>query len=629
MASSASRQANWKAAAPAPLPGPTFAAQSSLPKLPVPDLPDTLAKLKESLKPLAWSDAELAEVNKKIDEFGSGAGEELQKRLTKRRDETAHWLEEWWDDLGYLTYRDSVIVNVSYYYGFDDYPAHLPQGSIARAAALTRGAMQFRQLFKLGQVKPESTKEGPICMDTWRWMFDCCRIPGQQGADWSVSYAKDGDRGDSGHIIVLRKGRVWKLDPWQNGRLLSLAELQRQLQHISDNTASEYPGVGVLTASNRDVWAKDYANLISDPQNASIVEQIQSAAFVLSLDIEQPTDLVSYSRALWHGSVTPHAGVNNKPLLGLRNRWVDKPVSFVVFENGKAGILGEHSVMDGTPTVALCDTVLDMIADPTWDQGEPTKDASLPVALDWKVSPTVESAIESAEKAALELVESQAMNILRTPYGKAAIKSFKVSPDSWAQMVVQLAYARLLNSKGWKRQGGTYEAATTRKFFKGRTEAIRVVSSESDAWVRSMDDETVSVEERMRLFGEATKKHIGWARMAGNGLGVDRHMLGLRQSLKKDETLPALYSDPLFKRSSNWVLSTSAIFSKHFEAYGWGEVVPEGFGVAYMTGFDGYLQYTITSRTEMPNAEFCKEIEKAAEDLYALHAQAGQAKSML
>ena len=37
------------------------------------------------------------------------------------------------------------------------------------------------------------------------------------------------------------------------------------------------------------------------------------------------------------------------PLLGLRNRWVDKPMQFVVSADGKAGIMGEHSVMDGTP----------------------------------------------------------------------------------------------------------------------------------------------------------------------------------------------------------------------------------------------------------------------------------------
>jgi carnitine O-acetyltransferase len=61
--------------------------------------------------------------------------------------------------------------------------------------------------------------------------------------------------------------------------------------------------------------------------------------------------------------------------------------------------------------------------------------------------------------------------------------------------------------------------------------------------------------------------------------------------------------------------------------YGWGEVVPEGFGVAYMTGYDDRLQYTVTSRKEMPNQEFMDEIARAALDLYDLHA--GQPKSML
>jgi predicted nucleotide-binding protein (sugar kinase/HSP70/actin superfamily) len=33
---------------------------------------------------------------------------------------------------------------------------------------------------------------------------------------------------------------------------------KRQIQYIYDSTTEEYPGVGVLTASNRDVWAKVY-----------------------------------------------------------------------------------------------------------------------------------------------------------------------------------------------------------------------------------------------------------------------------------------------------------------------------------------------------------------------------------
>jgi carnitine O-acetyltransferase len=57
--------------------------------------------------------------------------------------------------------------------------------------------------------------------------------------------------------------------------------------------------------------------------------------------------------------------------------------------------------------------------------------------------------------------------------------------------------------------------------------------------------------------------------------------------VQEGEEVPEMFNDPLYARSKHWILSTSAIFSKHFPVYGWGEVVPDGFGVAYMTGYDG------------------------------------------
>jgi len=136
--------------------------------------------------------------------------------------------------------------------------------------------------------------------------------------------------------------------------------------------------------------------------------------------------------------------------------------------------------------------------------------------------------------------------------------------------------------------------------------------------VRSMDDDRSTDEEKRRLFAEATRAHGRLAREGGKGEGVDRHLFGLRKLIREGEEEPSFYSDPLFMRSSHWVLSTSAVFSKHFRAYGWGEVVPDGFGVAYMTGFEDRLVYTITSRKEMPNARFCAEIDRAAADMHAL-----------
>jgi carnitine O-acetyltransferase len=102
------RPIDWKAAAPEPFPNITFRAQSNLPKLPVPDFNATLLRLKESLKPIAWSDNEYSSIVKKIDEFATNQGPILHSRLLERAKQRSHWLEEWWDDGGYLGYRDSV-----------------------------------------------------------------------------------------------------------------------------------------------------------------------------------------------------------------------------------------------------------------------------------------------------------------------------------------------------------------------------------------------------------------------------------------------------------------------------------------------------------------------------------------
>lgn len=627
------RPPNWKSIAP---PIPNFAAQQrALPRLPVPPLERTLERLKTSLRPLARSDQEYDTVVKKIDEFGKegGVGRALQDKLEERQHNTVHWLEEWWDDYSYLAYRDSVVVYVSYYYGFEPQPAHLPQTPAARAAAITRAAMLFRQKLRAGQISPDGVGNTPFCMDTYRWMFDCCRVPSIP-VDWSVSYAgSPTPYGDLGHVVVVRNNRFWKLKAEVGGVVLGMKELMKQFQYIYDHSNGEYPAVGALTASDRDTWAKDFTLLASNPANTQHLRTIHSSAFVVSLDDSHPPPdcPVDVSRALWHGVIdsTPNP-TPPRIARALSSRFVDKPVQFVVFDNGVAGLMGEHSVMDGTPTARMCDDVLTWLADPSseFDLSAPYPAllVSGPKPLDFDLSKTaaLQDSIASAEKRLYTLASEQALSFVRTKYGKRAIKTFGVGPDGWAQLVIQLAYARLAvreapNGKMTEWPVGTYEAAATRRFYKGRTETIRVVTNEVVDWMHSMENASMEREEKVDKFRKAVVRHGEIAREAGMAEGVDRHMLGLK--LLNPSSLPDLYTDPLYVRASRWTLSTSAIFSDRFKEYGWGAVVPEGFGVAYVTGFDDFLQFTITSRAEMPNAEFAEEISKAAEDIYVLFAE--------
>jgi len=74
------------------------------------------------------------------------------------------------------------------------------------------------------------------------------------------------------------------------------------------------------------------------------------------------------------------------------------------------------------------------------------------------------------------------------------------------------------------------------------------------------------------MFEQAAKVYGANAQAAGRGEGAGRHLLGLRKVLEEGESVPEMFDDPVVKRASHRVLSTSALYSKNLREYGWGEV---------------------------------------------------------
>lgn len=84
--------------------GKLYSQQRSLPRLPVPSIPDTIARLMPTVLPLARSDEERATFVKACEEF-EGQATELQRRLVERKGgdmKDSSWLQLWWNTLGYL-----------------------------------------------------------------------------------------------------------------------------------------------------------------------------------------------------------------------------------------------------------------------------------------------------------------------------------------------------------------------------------------------------------------------------------------------------------------------------------------------------------------------------------------------
>jgi carnitine O-acetyltransferase len=236
--------------------------------------------------------------------------------------------------------------------------------------------------------------------------------------------------------------------------------------------------------------------------------------------------------------------------------------------------------MDGTATCRLNEYVCDGLARNLIKHGSNNVRSEIPAPkeLVFIVNKEVEQAVAVSEQDFDALIGRHEMTVLAyKSFGKNVIKKFKCSPDGFVQMAIQLGYYKMF---GVSRP--TYESGQTRKFQRGRTETCRSVSTESIAFVKAMEDTSLTNEQKIATFRNALKSQGAFMAGAVNNRGVDRHMFGLKNSLKADEAKPDLFVDPAFAHSCHWFISTSQLSSEHFDGYGWGQVADDGFGCAYM-----------------------------------------------
>jgi len=453
--------------------------EETLPRLPVPSLQDTAAKYLKSVHPLV-SEKEYKHTEKVVQDFikPGGIGEKLQEQLVAKANEThtVNWLSEWWNDAAYLSYRDPVVFFVSYFYSHrDDRKRRTPA---SRAAALSTATLQFRREIQERTLAPSLAKKTPQTMASYDWLFNACRIPGQK-TDHGEKYEPH----DNAHIIVIRKNKFFLLPHEYNGQQLSTAELETQFEKIIELAGNQKDApIGALSGDNRDLWNESRNELIAaDPKNETLLHQIQAASFVVCLDDTSPVTLEERATELWHGDG--------------ENRFYDKPAQLVVFENGASGFLGEHSMMDGTPTHRLNSTICDLIARGKIDLGSSANQphAKPLVAPPKQLQFTVTDAISRRIQDSLQNFHHRRdMFDLRVQYfqgyGADLMKRFKCSPDAYIQMLLQLAYYKMY---GICRP--TYESAATFKFRDGRTETCRTVSDESVAFCKAMENPAIEV----------------------------------------------------------------------------------------------------------------------------------------
>jgi carnitine O-acetyltransferase len=555
----------------------------TLPRLPVPPLHQTIEKylfyVRAMLTPEQFAKTKLiAEDFAKSDE-----GKRLHNYVTAMANNPRipNWLDRWWSD-AYLKDRSSPGIFVSPLVCLSMHPnAAVNLHSCARAALFLKYTVEYKRLID-NQMLPICEIRGePTCMRDFSYLLNSVRIP-QVGRDTLASYP------ESTHVVVLRKGRVFKLevmDPATN-MPKSIQELVGALRWIKMAAAtppSDGVSLGAATALHRDDWARGRGLWInSGPANSKVLLDIESAILVLTLDDCRPEP--DSTAAMW-GGFYGFEEAGERPYV---NRYYDKSLQLHVADNGACSLTFEHSGQDSLPPIFWAQDCMRRQVEDERAVAEAVAAASassLPSGLHEVVKELRLVDIDSELRSvfiggvgALNRTMAQLdLCALKISFGAETIKQFKVSPDAFAQMMYQVAFMQMFGYTP-----STYESATTKTFLLGRTETLRTVTSASVDFVRAfLEDRPVhEVGEKLRT---ACRIHSESAKACSQGQGCDRHLYGMLCAARETGMpLPAIFTDPSYAFFSTIEVSTShplATFGSRF--VGFGPVSPKCVGIGY------------------------------------------------
>ncbi|MBT2504743.1 choline/carnitine O-acyltransferase [Streptomyces sp. ISL-98] len=588
----------------------TFALEDSLPRVPLPTLEASCERFLAWCAPLLTAD-ERAATEAEAAAFLSpdGPGRALQAALGEydATDGVHSWLDTFWP-YRYLGRRDRIALNANFFFLFKD----SGQPQVERAAGLIAGAVHYKGQLDREVVPPVMQRGRPQSMEQNKFLFSTTRIPGQEQDTVRSPYSDDWPGPSTArHIVVFFRGAMFRLDVYgPDGVPHSLEDLEAGLRAVM-KTGADTAGdqVGHLTTMARAEWAAARHSLLAcHPGNAEALDAVETALFCVCLEDFAPADTQETCDELLYGD--------------RGNRWFDKAVSLIVFADGRAGINVEHCELDGTTILSFVDALLGTSAEDHSEQsGARPQGGPNPEPITFELDEALRAKIRSAAEAFADYGNNTATRTVSfDDFGANTAKALRVSPDAFVQLAYQLAHQR---AKG--HLGATYESIATRQWRRGRTEAMRVVTPEAQAFVSAMNDPTTNPDTRRTAFRAAAEAHVKRAKECQLGEAPEQHLWELEliqrrrgQALGVTEQ-PPLYRTPGWLKMRDDYLSTSSAPSANIQYFGFGSTSSRCIGVAYVLLPERFNIYLSTPQPVAPQMHtFADRLREAVSELREL-----------
>ena len=109
--------------------------------------------------------------------------------------------------------------------------------------------LRFKQTLEARSLPTQYLNGQVVDPDSYHWLFNACREP-HLGEDRLRKH----ERNDC--IMVMRFGKFFKVSLKKDNKLGSFSALKSTFQEILDSLITEISWVSILTADERDRWAK-------------------------------------------------------------------------------------------------------------------------------------------------------------------------------------------------------------------------------------------------------------------------------------------------------------------------------------------------------------------------------------
>lgn len=580
----------------------TFHYESKLQPLPIPKLKSTKQKLIDWIEPLVTKD-ELQQSIKVIEQFfqRKGSAEKLQAKLKQwKKSQNGNWLTPFWDDL-YLKSRHSLPLTANFNILLKTAPYIKNKTTAQLAGQISLLIAEFYHKIIDEQIEPDYFRGQPLAMNQLNNIFCSMRVP-QVGRD-KFQIAPFNKKNN--YIIFLYKNNFYKVPVTNNeGNFYNISNLIAAIEQCLQKEQTDSVNVGLYTVADRDRAAEIYADLNKSKTNQRILTTIANCLAIISVDEK---------------SETATEAIKNL-MLSPENKFFDKTVQIVITKSRQIGFNVEHSSLDGT-SFAKVVTYIDQGLQSPLIKTKKQSTEIIPEKQIWDLTKEIKAKLAEINREYCQRAQNYALiSNTFSQFGAEKIKQNRLSPDAFFQMALQIAQYRT-----YGKFNSVYEPVTVRFFREGRTECARATSIEKCNLVKALESGQYTKKRLYELMQLASNAHSKRIKQCQQGLGIERHLLGLERMFAlfgtelEIEEKPAIFEDEGYKRLCYDFISTSGVAYTNAQYRMFAPTVRDGHGVAYFLR-ENSISINISSfaTNEAKGIELMNHLSNGLQELQAI-----------